>query len=105
MNKEAREYAARELPFRIQQFASVIDLPTEKLQGLKFCSNCNGVDYNWTDYTRTEIDPHFGIETEVDAYNYRMYLLESICTVCEGTGFNKGSWNLTQEDWLKLSQQ
>ena len=94
-----------ELLSRQNQFATLFeDVDPEQLRGLKFCPHCGGNDYQWTDWSQTEIDTSF-MDPDDDPREYREYLLDSICKPCEGTGFEGGSWRLEKADWLELSKQ
>ena len=95
---------AAELEFRQEQFGALLGLDPELLRGLKFCKICKGFDYQWTNWSQTEVDGTLGLETPEDAYDYRIYLLDQKCTDCDGSGFEGGNFELlNKEGWLNLS--
>jgi len=88
---------------RQNQFGALVDISPEKLRGLKFCNDCDGVDHEWTDWTGTEIDAE-GLEiyTIKEVIEYRAYLASVSCQTCGGTGFEGGSFQLSIDQWLNL---
>lgn len=94
---------ARELRFRQKQFGALLNIDPEELKFLEFCKQCGGHDYQWTDWTGTEIDVvGLDIQNIDEAIDYRSYLAASCCEACDGTSFEGGSFDLTNEQWTNL---
>jgi hypothetical protein len=93
-----------ELEDRQTQFSSLYGVDPELFRGLKFCSSCKGFDYQWTDWSMTEVDGQsLGLDTWEDVRDYRCYIAQSMCKVCDGTGFEEGSFKMSRQEWLELS--
>jgi hypothetical protein len=94
-----------ELSFRIQQFSSLFDDVTPPMfEGLQFCNACKGQDYQWTNWSATDIDTvGLDIKGWKQARDYRLWMASNICRVCDGTGFKGGSFRMYSEDWLMLA--
>lgn len=105
-HKKFKIFMKTELESRQNQFATLFEpvINPERLRGLTFCSHCGGEDYQWTDWTGTAIDPNIFDEGD-DPRDYRTYLSETCCKICEGTGFEGGSWDLSVEEWLNIGNQ
>ena len=94
-----------ELISRQDQFATLFhNIKPEQLRGLKFCNLCGGQDYQWTNWSMTDINPDdFSVNSLVeDVREYRFYLFKNMCNACDGTGFEGGSFSFSTEQWLKL---
>ncbi len=101
---ELRRAFEEELASRQDQFATMFDIPVdpELLRGLVFCNECCGQDYEWTDWSLTDMDGNL-FDSPDESQEYRLHLAEICCQKCDGTGFEGGSWRLEKEDWIELS--
>lgn len=94
-----------ELKSRQDQFGALLEITPEKLRHLEFCDTCRGDDYEWTDWSSNDLELS---ELKVDSSEdiaYRNYLASLACKECDGTGFEGGSFQLTQEEWINLGQK
>lgn len=105
MERENKAVVA-ELENRQEQFGVLLGISPEKLRGLNFCNKCSGLDYEWTDWSLSEIDlGGLEIGTQEDASDYRAHLASIFCEACDGTGFEGGSFHLSAEQWIELGTE
>jgi hypothetical protein len=94
---------APDLKDRQQQFAVLIGINPEYIKGLEFCNHCGGLDCEWTDWSGCEIDVQgLDIESVEQAIDYREYLSSLRCKFCDGTGFEGGSFKMSNKDWIVM---
>jgi hypothetical protein len=83
---------------RQTEFAAMLGIDPESIRHLKLCSECGGQDYQWTDWSISEIDTEgLGIEDLNSAADYRAYLADNFCKACNGSGFEGASPYLNAE--------
>lgn len=85
--KETDRHA--ELVDRQEQFAAMLEIPVEKVRTLKFCPDCKGDDYQWTDLSLSELEGNT-FASHDEAIEYRTSLATGGCTSCAATGFEGG---------------
>ncbi len=107
MSRETDSPEPFELLDRQDQFGALIGADPELLRGLKFCNSCRGNNYEWTDWSCTDIDGNFfgmNFDAEGDPpQDYRLYLTEIACEICDGSGFEGGNFQLSTEEWIDLA--
>jgi hypothetical protein len=93
-----------DLAYRIGQFANMLGVNPELLQGLKFCHKCNGAVFLWDDLTLMDIGDWHIDDEDYSCEEYRAQVAESICDACDGSGFEGGDFKFTAEEWIRLGQ-
>lgn len=84
-----------ELLVRQINFAALLGVNLETVLDLQFCDACGGEDYQWTDWSLTQLELEEGVSTD-KVMKYRNYLAQTACKGCGATGFKGGKTLLTQ---------